>query len=231
MLAQLKAAVCRANRRLLDEQLVTLTWGNVSGIDRRRGLVAIKPSGVAYGRLEPRHIVVVDLDGKVVEGELRPSSDTPTHVRLYKAFEGIGGICHTHSLFATMFAQARLPIAPLGTTHADCFAGAVPVTRQLTAEEVRQDYEGSTGQVIIERFSESGMDPLATPAVLVPGHAPFTWGPSAQEAVDNAVALEAVARMAMGTLQLRPGAIELEDYVLSKHRRRKHGPDAYYGQR
>jgi L-ribulose-5-phosphate 4-epimerase len=230
MLAQLKAAVCRANRRLADEQLVTLTWGNVSGIDRKRGLVAIKPSGVAYDRLEPRHIVVVDLDGKVVQGDLRPSSDTPAHVRLYKAFEGIGGICHTHSLFATMFAQARLPIAVLGTTHADCFAGAVPVTRQLTAEEVRQDYEGGAGQVIIERFREAGMDPLATPAALVPGHAPFAWGPSAQEAVDNAVALEAVARMAMGTLQLRPDAVELEDYVLSKHRRRKHGPDAYYGQ-
>lgn len=230
MLTQLKAAVCRANRRLVDEELVTLTWGNVSGIDRKRGLVAIKPSGVAYDRLEPKHIVVVDLDGNVVEGDLRPSSDTPTHVLLYKAFEAVGGICHTHSCFATMFAQARLPIPPMGTTHADCFACAVPVTRQLTVAEVRQDYEGNTGQVIIERFSESEMDPLATPAVLVPGHAPFTWGASAEKAVDSAVALEAVARMAMGTRQLKPDAIELEDYVLSKHRQRKHGPDAYYGQ-
>ncbi len=229
MLTKLKAAVCRANRRLVDEKLVTLTWGNVSGIDRKRGLVAIKPSGVAYDRLEPRHIVVVDLDGKVVEGDLRPSSDTPTHVRLYRAFEGIGGICHTHSCYATMFAQARIAIPVLGTTHADCFAGEVPATRPLTAEEVRQDYEGNTGQVIVERFGE--VDPLATPAVLVPGHAPFTWGASADEAVDSAVALEAVARMAMGTWQLKPGAVELEDYVLNKHRQRKHGPDAYYGQR
>jgi L-ribulose-5-phosphate 4-epimerase len=230
MLEELKAAVCRANMRLAEEKLVTLTWGNVSGIDRERGLVAIKPSGVAYDQLEPKHIVVVDLEGNVVQGDLRPSSDTPTHVRLYKAFEAVGGICHTHSCFATMFAQARLPIPPLGTTHADCFAGAVPVTRQLTIKEVRQDYEANTGKVIIERFCESEMDPLATPAVLVPGHAPFTWGTSAQEAVDCAVALEAVARMAMGTLQLRPDAIELEDYVLNKHRQRKHGPGAYYGQ-
>jgi len=229
MLRKLKDAVCRANRRLAAEGLAALTWGNASGIDRGRGLVAIKPSGVPYEKLEPADIVVVDLDGNVVEGALRPSSDTPTHVRLYRAFEGIGGICHTHSTYATI-AQARLALVPLGTTHADCFAGSVPVTRPLTPEEVANQYEAAAADVIVECFQAGNIDPAAVPAVLAAGHGPFTWGASAGEAVDCCVALEAAAKMAIGTRLLRPDGPELEDYVLAKHQSRKHGPQAYYGQ-
>jgi L-ribulose-5-phosphate 4-epimerase len=173
-------------------------------------------------------MVVVDLDGRVLEGSLRPSSDTPTHVLLYRHFAGVGGITHTHSRHATMFAQARREIPCLGTTHADHFFGAVPVTRPLTAAEVEADYEGNTGQVIVERFAD--LDPRAMPAVLVAGHAPFTWGKNAADSVKNAVALEAVAEMALGTWLLNPQAPRLEDYVLDKHYQRKHGPNAYYGQ-
>jgi L-ribulose-5-phosphate 4-epimerase len=231
MLEQLKADVCRANLDLVAHGLVTLTWGNVSGIDRERGLVAIKPSGVPYDVMKPEHMVLVDLDGHVVEGDLRPSSDTATHVRLYQHFldAGIGGITHTHSLHATMFAQARAEIPCFGTTHADHFRGPVPVTRPLTAKEVDEAYEANTGQVIVERFKD--LDPTAMPAVLVAGHAPFAWGIDAAESVKNAVALEAVAQLAIGTRTIRPDAPLIEQYVLDKHYQRKHGPHAYYGQR
>ena len=231
MLEELKADVCRANLELVAHGLVTLTWGNVSGIDRERGVMAIKPSGVSYDALRPEHIVLVDLEGRVVEGALRPSSDTPTHLVLYRHFPGpgVGGITHTHSLHATMFAQARTEIPCFGTTHADHFNGAVPVTRSLTAEEVDEAYEANTGHVIVERFRD--LDPIALPAVLVAGHAPFAWGRNAAASVGNAVALEAVARLAIGTRSVRPDAPLLEPYVLRKHYQRKHGPDAYYGQR
>lgn len=229
MLEELKDLVCQANVDLAACGLVTLTWGNVSGISPDRDRVVIKPSGVPYERLLSVDMVVVDLDGRVVEGDLRPSSDTPTHVLLYRHFAGVGGITHTHSRHAAMFAQARREIPCLGTTHADHFFGAVPVTRPLTAAEVEADYEGNTGQVIVERFA--GLDPLAMPAVLVAGHAPFTWGKNAADSVKNALALEAVAEMALGTWLLNPQAPPLEDHVLDKHYRRKHGPNAYYGQK
>jgi L-ribulose-5-phosphate 4-epimerase len=229
MLETLKDEVCQANLDLVAHGLVTLTWGNVSGISDDRKHVVIKPSGVPYDEMRPEHMVVVDLDGRVVEGQLRPSSDTPTHVLLYRHFQGIGGITHTHSRVATMFAQARVEIPCLGTTHADHFFGPVPVTRPLTQPEVDESYEANTGQVIRERFAD--LDPAAMPAVLVAGHGPFAWGRNAAESVKNAVALEAVAEMALGTWQIRRDAPLLESYVLDKHYRRKHGPDAYYGQK
>jgi L-ribulose-5-phosphate 4-epimerase len=229
MLDDLKEQVCQANLDLVAQGLVTLTWGNVSGLSDDGKLVVIKASGVAYSNMRPEHMVVVDLEGNVVDGNLRPSSDTPTHVLLYKAFPGIGGITHTHSRYATIFAQARIEIPCLGTTHADHFYGSVPVTRPLAENEVSEGYEANTGHVIIERFA--GIDPLAMPAVLVAGHAPFVWGKNAAKSVENAVALEAVAKMAWGTRQLVSPPPELESYVLEKHYRRKHGPDAYYGQR
>lgn len=229
MLEALRKEVCRANRELPDSGLVILTWGNVSGFDRQQGLMVIKPSGVAYDKLEPRHMVVVDLDGRVVEGDLRPSSDTPTHLALYRAFDRISGVTHTHSRHATMFAQARRAIPCLGTTHADHFFGPVPVTAALTEAEVAADYEGNTGRVIVERFAS--LDPVAMPAVLVAGHAPFTWGRSAADSVHNAIALEAVAEMALGTWLVDRHAPALEPYVLDKHYQRKHGPGAYYGQK
>jgi L-ribulose-5-phosphate 4-epimerase len=228
MLEDLKEQVRQANVDLAVRRLVTLTWGNVSGISAARDLVVIKPSGVAYERLTVADMVVVDLEGHVVEGRLRPSSDAPTHVLLYRHFADIGGITHTHSRCATAFAQARRELPCLGTTHADHFWGAVPVTRPLTPAEVTTDYEANTGRVIVERFA--GLSPLATPAVLVAGHAPFTWGRTAAESLQNAVALEAVAEMAVGTWLINPQALPLEDYVLDKHYQRKHGPDAYYGQ-
>jgi len=230
MLEELKADVCRANLDLVAHGLVTLTWGNVSGFDPASKLVVIKPSGVAYTAMQPADMVVVDLDGKVVEGELRPSSDTPTHVRLYRAFgEGVGGVTHTHSTHATMFAQARAELPCYGTTHADHFHGPVPVTRCLAADEVADRYEAATGDAIVECFA--GRNPLATPAVFVAGHAAFVWGESPARSVENAVALEAVAQMAIGTRLLGgAGCPTLEDHVLQKHHTRKHGPDAYYGQ-
>jgi L-ribulose-5-phosphate 4-epimerase len=228
MLEQLKEQVCRANVELQQQGLITLTWGNVSGIDRDWGLVAIKPSGVSYADLTPERIVLVDMNGRVKSGALKPSSDTATHIRLYKAFPEIGGVAHTHSLYATIFAQAEVPIRCMGTTHADHFFGEVPVTRRLTAEEVAGDYEASTGDVIVERFA--GINPVSMPAVLVAGHAPFTWGRTAMDAVHNSIALESVAQMALSTLRLNPDA-ELPDYVLQKHYQRKHGPNAYYGQK
>lgn len=228
MLRRLKAAVCEANLELVRQGLVTLTWGNVSGLSEDRRHVVIKPSGVSYSELRPEQMVVVDLDGQVVEGDLRPSSDTPTHVLLYRQFRGVFGITHTHSTQATAFAQARREIPCFGTTHADHFFGPVPVTRPLSPAEVDEAYERFTGEVIIERFAD--LDPLAMPAVLVAGHAPFTWGRDAGESVRNAIALEAVAAMAQLTLALRPDAPTLEPYVLNKHYQRKHGPSAYYGQ-
>jgi len=229
MLDQLKQQVCQANLDLLRHGLVTLTWGNVSGICDDRQHVVIKPSGITYENMRPEQMVVVDLEGKTVEGDLRPSSDTPTHVLLYRQFEKIGGITHTHSKYATMFAQARREIPCLGTTHADHFYGPVPLTRSLDAQEVAVAYEVNTGKVIVERFEQ--LDPVSMPAVLVAGHAPFAWGPTAAKSVDNAVALEAVAEMAFGVAQLIEDIPPLETYVLEKHYQRKHGPNAYYGQK
>lgn len=229
MLQELKKAVCEANLALVQQGLVTLTWGNASGISSDRSCVVIKPSGVSYSDMRPDDMVVVDLNGDVVEGNLRPSSDTATHVLLYRAFDQIGGITHTHSANATAFAQARAEIPCLGTTHADHFFGPVPVTRPLTSVEVQTAYEKNTGQVIIERFRD--LDPIAMPAVLVAGHAPFTWGKSALHSVENAVALEAVAGMVLATNAICQQPPELEEYVLQKHHDRKHGKDAYYGQK
>jgi L-ribulose-5-phosphate 4-epimerase len=229
MLERLKEEVLQANLALQRHGLVTLTWGNASGIDRERGLVVIKPSGVDYGDLTAADMVVVDLAGTVVEGSLRPSSDAPSHVCLYGACPAIGGVAHTHSPFATMFAQARREIPCLGTTQADLFHGPVPLTRFLTDAEVRDDYETNTGRVIVERMA--GLDWESTPGVLLAGHAPFTWGSDAAAAVRHAAALERIAHMAFGTLLLNPEIGELPRHVLDKHHRRKHGPGAYYGQK
>jgi L-ribulose-5-phosphate 4-epimerase len=225
---QLKSEVCQANRQLAATGLVVLTWGNVSGIDRDQGVVAIKPSGVAYESLTPADIVVVDLAGAVVEGELRPSADTPTHLALYRAWDVIGGVTHTHSACATMFAQACRPIPCLGTTHADSFYGEIPVTRSLTEAEVAGDYETNTGAVIVERFAE--LSPVDTPAVLVANHGPFAWAAGPTAAAEMAVVVEEVARMALGAMQINPEVPPLMGYLVDKHHQRKHGPDAYYGQ-
>jgi len=228
-LESLKKAVCQANLDLVREGLVVQTWGNASGLDRGRGLVVIKPSGVPYAALKPAHLVVVQLDnGKVVEGRLKPSSDTATHLELYRAFGGIGGVVHTHSLHATAWAQACRPIPALGTTHADYFHGEVPLTRPLTPEEIKTDYEWNTGRVIVERFD--GLDMLHHPAVLVPHHGPFAWGADVAEAAHNAAALEFIARLAAETLALNPGAKPMPGQLHHKHFFRKHGPAAYYGQ-
>jgi L-ribulose-5-phosphate 4-epimerase len=232
MLKELKRQVLEANQALVKNGLVVLTWGNVSGIDRAKGLVAIKPSGVTYDRLKPESMVVVDLKGKVVEGKLKPSMDTPTHLALYNAWPEVGGVCHTHSACAVMFSQARREIPCLGTTHADHFFGPVPVTRSLTEKEVAGDYETHTGKVILELFARRpGLKPLLMPAVLVSNHGPFCWGRSAKEAADNSLALEEIAKMAVGTLQLNPGVRLLEKYILNRHYLRKHGPKASYGQK
>ena len=229
MLESLKKIVYEANMELPKRGLVTYTWGNVSGIDREAGLVAIKPSGVAYDRMTAEDIVVVDLEGHAVEGRLRPSSDLPTHLALYRAFPSVGGIVHTHSPKAVAWAQARRGIPAFGTTHADHFHGAVPCTRELTPAEVADDYELNTGRVIEERFHD--LDAEAFPGVLVAGHGPFTWGPTPRKAVENAVALEQIAAMALDTLRLDPDAEPAPSYVLDKHYFRKHGPGAYYGQK
>lgn len=230
MLRELKKEVCAANLDLVKEGLVIQTWGNVSGLDRERRLMVIKPSGVAYSKMRPEHMVVVALDnGKVVEGNLNPSSDTATHLVLYRAFKGIGGIVHTHSLQATAWAQTCRPIPALGTTHADYFHGPVPCTRQLKSREIEGDYEENTGQVIVETFAER--DPLSCPAVLVASHGPFAWGKTVAEAVHNAVVLEHLARLAGETLRLQPTTKGMQSALLDKHFLRKHGPGAYYGQR
>lgn len=230
MLEELRRQVWAANRDLPRRGLVTLTWGNVSGIDRATGLVVIKPSGVEYDELTPENLVVVDLDGHVAEGTLRPSSDTATHLELYKAFPAVGGIVHTHSTHATAWAQARRDLPCYGTTHADTFYGPVPCTRQLTPAEVQNEYEKHTGTVIVETFRERGIDAAAVPGVLCACHGPFTWGGGAAKAVENAVILEEVARMALLTRQVDPAAVPAPQYLLDKHYHRKHGPGAYYGQ-
>lgn len=230
MLEQLKKEVLDANLQLPKHGLVTFTWGNVSGIDREQGLVVIKPSGVPYEELKLDDLVVVDLEGKVVEGNLRPSSDTPTHLGLYRAFPNVGGIVHTHSPWATSWAQAGRPIPALGTTHADYYYGEIPCTRALTKEEINTAYEVETGNVIIETFETGGIEPLAMPGVLVTGHAPFCWGKDAIEAVHNAVVLEEVAKMALHTFQLNPQIEAIDQFLLDKHYLRKHGANAYYGQ-
>ena len=228
----LRETVWRANVDLAGAGLVTLTWGNASGADRRAGVMAIKPSGVGYERLRPSDIVVVTLDtGETVEGEGRPSSDSPTHLALYRAFDCAGGVVHVHSCHATAWAQAGREIPCLGTTHADHFRGPVPVTRRLRPLEIETDYERNTGLVIVERFGEDGPDPAEVPGVLVAGHGPFVWGPDPAVAFRNAVALEQVARMAFLTAALDPQVGELDEALLDRHFLRKHGPDAYYGQR
>jgi L-ribulose-5-phosphate 4-epimerase len=229
MLERLKAEVCKANLDLVTEGLVIQTWGNASAVDRERGVIVIKPSGVPYAEMKPEQMVTVALDdGAVVEGNLKPSSDTPTHLVLYRAFADIGGVVHTHSLYATAWAQARREIPALGTTHADHFHGAVPCTRLMTASEVETEYETNTGRVIVERFA--GLDPLSCPAVLVASHGPFAWGETVVDAVHNAVALEFVARLAGETLDINPKIKPMQSVLLDKHFLRKHGPGAYYGQ-
>jgi len=229
MLEELKHEVWKANQGLEKYKLVSLTWGNISGLSADRDFLVIKPSGVGYNELKSIDLVVVDMDGKKVEGQLSPSSDTPIHLEIYKAFDGLFGVAHTHSVYATMFAQANQSIPCLGTTHADHFYGDIPVTRMITEEEVDSGYEVNTGKVIVERFEH--LDPLKMPAVLVAGHGAFTWGQSPDEALLNSVALEDVAKMAFGTFLLRPDGIPFPDYLLHKHFLRKHGPEAYYGQK
>lgn len=229
MLESLKDAVCQANRDLVSYDLVTLTWGNVSGINRESGLVVIKPSGVDYDKMTAADMVVVDLNGAVVEGDLRPSSDTPTHLELYRNFQEIGGIAHSHSLYATTLSQACQEIPCFGTTHADHFNGTIPLTRLLTEAEVNDDYEGNTGTAIVERFKD--INPLEMPAVLVAGHAPFSWGETPGKAVENMLVLERVSQMAIDGLKLNAGMQTIPDYILRKHYERKHGPNAYYGQK
>jgi L-ribulose-5-phosphate 4-epimerase len=229
MLETLKKAVCQANLDLVRAGLVIDTWGNASGLERARGLVVIKPSGVPYDRLAPSHMVVVELEsGQVAEGKLKPSSDTATHLALYRAFAGVGGIAHTHSLHATAWAQARRPIPPLGTTQADYFHGEVPCTRLLTPPEIKTDYELNTGLVIIERFKE--LDPLHFPGVLVASHGPFVWGADAPAAANNAAVLEFIARLAAQTMRLEAKVQPMSPVLLDKHFFRKHGPEASYGQ-
>ena len=230
MLDELKRDVCRANLDLVKEGLVIQTWGNASGIDRERGLVVIKPSGVPYDGMKPEHMVVVSLEtGKVVEGKLKPSSDTPTHLVLYRAFPEIGGVVHTHSLYATAWAQARRKIPAYGTTQADYWYGDVPCTRDLTPREIKNDYEANTGHVIVETFKK--LDPMQHPAVLVASHGPFTWGKDVNDAVHNAAVLEFVARLASETLRVNPKVKPMESALLNKHFLRKHGTNAYYGQK
>ena len=230
-LRELREEVCEANRAIVRARLVVLTWGNASAVDRAAGLLAIKPSGVDYAALRAEDIVLVSLeDGSVVDGQLRPSSDTPTHLHLYRSFPEIGGVVHTHSTHATAWAQLGRPLPCFGTTHADHFHGPVPVARPLTRAEIETGYEHATGVSIVETFRQQGLTPAHVPAVLLPGHAPFTWGPDVKHAVENAIALEAVARMALlmgAATQERP---ELDAAVRDKHFERKHGPKAYYGQ-
>lgn len=232
MLTELKREAYEANLLLPKHGLINLTFGNASAIDRARGIFAIKPSGVDYAVLKPKDMVLVDLTGKRVEGKLNPSSDTPTHRRLYLGFKNIGGIVHTHSSHATAFAQAGRPVPIFGTTHADYFYGEIPVTRKMTLKEISGGaYEWETGNVIVERFAKGRLDPLDCPGVLVNRHAPFTWGATVAKAVEVAVAAECCAHMALMSLQLEPGLQAIEPELLNKHFRRKHGPGAYYGQK
>lgn len=230
MLEELRRRVCEANLMLPQNGLVKLTWGNVSGIDRGQGLIVIKPSGVAYEALTPEKMVVVDLKGTVVEGELSPSTDTPTHLALYEAFPMIGGIVHTHSLYATIWAQAGLDITAYGTTHADYFYGDIPCTTLMKREQIEEDYEWQTGYHIADTFAARKLDSSAIPACLVASHGPFTWGISPEKAVENAVVLEEVAHMALYNIGFEFGLSRMQSELLDKHYLRKHGEDAYYGQ-
>ena len=227
MLEQMKKSVFEANRLLKDSGLIVLTWGNVSQIDRESGHIVIKPSGVSYDTMIAEDMVVVDMEGNVVEGDLKPSSDLPTHIVLYKAFPEIGGITHTHSRWATVFAQAGMGIPTLGTTHADVFYGPIPTTRKMTEQEIQGEYEKETGKVIVETFR--AINPSEIPAVLVHAHGPFIWGKDAMKSVENAITLEEVAMMAYYTLQLNSNA-QIQQALLDKHFLRKHGANAYYGQ-
>ncbi|MBW7989847.1 MAG: L-ribulose-5-phosphate 4-epimerase AraD [Planctomycetes bacterium] len=228
MYEDLRKAVCDANLELQKQKLVIYSWGNVSEIDRSKGVIGIKPSGVMYDELTPEKIVLLDLDGNIIEGALNPSSDTPTHLELYKQFESIGGICHAHPAGATMWAQACKGIPCFGTTGADYFYGAVPVTDVMAENEIQSDYELNTGKCIVRRFA--GMDPMKMPAVLVANHAPFTWGKSAAASVESMVVLEQTATMALGTITINPQQGPISKTLLDKHYLRKHGKDAYYGQ-
>ena len=230
MLEELKIKVFEANMELPKRNLVTYTWGNVSGIDREKGLFVIKPSGVDYDIMTPEDMVVMDLEGNKVEGKYKPSSDTPTHLELYKKYEEIGGIVHTHSPEATSWAQAGRSIPLYGTTHADYFYGEIPCARSLTPQEIDEAYEKNTGLVIIETFDERGLNPMYTPGVLCTNHGPFTWGKDAAEAVHNAVVLEEVAKMALKTELINPDVKVAPDSIRDKHFFRKHGENAYYGQ-
>ena len=228
MYQRIKERVFQANLELVEHGLVVSTFGNVSEIDRKRGIVAIKPSGVSYGQMTPDQIVILDVDGQLIDGDLRPSSDTPTHLELYRRFKDSHGITHTHSRHATQWAQACKEIPCFGTTHADHFYGAVPITSVLTQEEIEGDYELNTGKVIVRRFEN--LDPKTIPAVLVANHGPFTWGNDAHDAVKNAMILEEVAAMALGTITINPDQTAISQAILDKHYLRKHGKDAYYGQ-
>ena len=227
MLEKLKKDVCRANLDLVEQGLVIHTWGNVSGRDFKTGLIVIKPSGVSYADMKPEDMVVIDIEGNIVEGKLKPSTDAPTHLVLYRTYKSLGGVVHTHSTYATSWAQAGKSIPPFGTTHADHFYGSVPCTRMLTDNEIETDYEINTGKVIVQTMGS--VDPLSVPSVLVNSHGPFCWGKDAESAVYNAVALEEIARMAFYTVLL--GRNEpVDNVLLDKHFKRKHGNDAYYGQ-
>jgi L-ribulose-5-phosphate 4-epimerase len=226
---ELKKAVCDANIELQRQKLVIYSFGNVSGIDRSKGIVAIKPSGVPYDDLTPDKIVVLDLDGNRVEGDLKPSSDAPTHLELYRNFKVVGGICHAHSTNATMWAQACREIPCFGTTHADYFYGSIPVTEVMTANQTKSDYELNTGKVIVKRFA--GMNPMEMPAGLVANHGPFTWGKTPADAVEAAVVLEQIAATALGTILINPDINPISQALLDKHYLRKHGKNAYYGQK
>jgi len=229
MYEELKKTVCQSNIELQKQNLIIYSWGNVSGIDRRAGVVAIKPSGVSYDDLTPEMIVLLDLDGNIVEGTLKPSSDTPTHLELYRNFETIGGICHTHSICATAWAQACIEIPCFGTTHADYFYGPVPVTDIMKKDEIENDYELNTGKAIVRRFA--GIDPMQIPAALVANHGPFSWGRSAESAVEAMVVLEEIATMALSTIMISQQQGQIGKTLLDKHYLRKHGRNAYYGQK
>lgn len=230
MLENLKKEVYEANLELVKYNLVIFTWGNVSGIDRDKNLVVIKPSGISYEHMKYEDMAVVDFNGNLIEGNLKPSSDTATHLEIYKKYNELNGIVHTHSTWATGWAQAKMPIQPLGTTHADYFYGQIPCTRELRKEEVECDYEKNTGLVILEELESNNINPINIPGILVASHGPFAWGDNPKNAVHNAVVLEEIAKMNFISQNLNPNITNLNDYVLDKHYYRKHGKYAYYGQ-